>query len=114
MRTMLQGLTLQMVLAFAVLAICILAYGESSTPAWWWVVLIGAALALVVFANAWPERRRVLVEPLSVKVTTFVATELVLPVLVLLTGLAAFLLGGDGWLDAAVVLAVTLALASLL
>jgi hypothetical protein len=108
-----QGLTLQMVLAFAVLAICILAYGESAAPAWWWVVLIGATLAIVVFANAWSERR-VLAEPLSVKVTTFVATGLVLPVLVLLAALAAVLAGGEGWRDVAVVLAVTLALASLL
>jgi hypothetical protein len=111
---MLQGLTIQMVLAFAVLALCIFAYGESATPAWWWMVLIGAALAVIVFVNAWHERRRVLAEPLSIKVTTFVATELALPVLVLLAALAATIAGGGIWLDIAIVLAVTLACASLL
>jgi uncharacterized membrane protein len=111
---MLHGLTIQMVLAFAVLALCIFAYGESATPAWWWMVLIGAALAVIVLANGWYERRRVLAEPLSAKVAAFVAAELVLPVLVLLATLAAMIAGGEIWLDIAIVLAVTLACASLL
>lgn len=109
-----QSLTIQMVLAFALLAICIFAYGESSTAAWWWVVSIGAALAVVVFANAWPERRRVLSEPLSLSTTAFVAAELVLPVLVLLAALASLSLGGEVWFDVAIVLGVALACASLL
>ncbi|MCC7252969.1 hypothetical protein [Hyphomicrobium sp.] len=109
-----QTLTVQMILAFAVLALCIFAYGESSSPAWWWMVLIGAVLAVVVLADAWPERRRALGEPLSVKVTAFVVADLVLPVLVLLAGLAALVMGGEGWLDAAIVLAVALAFVSLL
>jgi hypothetical protein len=109
-----QSLTLEMVLAFAVLAICIFAYGESSTPAWWWMILIGATLAVVVFANAWSERRRVLAGPLTVKATAFVAAQLVLPMLVLMAGLVAMTAGGDVWLDVAIVLAVALACASLL
>jgi hypothetical protein len=109
-----QSLTIQMVLAFALLAICIFAYGESSTAAWWWVVLIGATLAVLVFANAWAERRRVLAEPMSVSTTAFIAAELVLPVLVLLAALAALSLGGEVWLDVAIVLAVALGCASLI
>jgi hypothetical protein len=109
-----QSLTLEMVLAFAVLALCIFAYGESSSPAWWWMVLIGAALAAVVFVDAWSERRQRLAGPLTVKTTAFVATGLVLPVLVAAAVLGALLVGGDGWLDAAIVLAVALAVTALL
>lgn len=109
-----QSLTLQMVLAFAVLALCIFAYGESSSPAWWWMVLIGVALAVIVFVNAWGERHEKLDEPLSARVTAYVVAELVLPVLVVIAGLAALLMGGEVWLDAAIVLAVALACASLL
>jgi hypothetical protein len=109
-----QGLTVQMVLAFVVLALCIFAYGESSTPAWRWMVLIGAALAVIVFANAWPQRRAALAEPRSVKTATFFLAELALPVLVLMAALAAWIVGGETWLDVAVVLAVTLACVSLL
>lgn len=109
-----QGLTVQMVLAFGVLALCIFAYGESSTPAWHWMVLIGAALAVIVLANAWPERRTAMAELRSAKSATFVLAELALPVLVLLAALAAWMLEGEVWLDVAIVLAVTLAGAALL
>lgn len=109
-----QGLSVQMVLAFLVLALCIFAYGESSSPAWWWMVLIGAALAVVVFADAWSGRGQRLAGPLTVRTTAFVVTELVLPVLAAGAALAAFLLGGEGWLDAAIVLAVALACVTLL
>lgn len=108
------GLSIQMVLAFLVLALCIFAYGESSSPAWWWMVLIGVALAVVVFADAWSARRQRLAGPFTVKTTAFVATGLVLPVLVAGSALAAYLGGGEGWLDATIVLAVALACAALL
>lgn len=111
---MLNGLTVEMVLAFAVLVLCIFAYGESASSAWWWMVTIGAALAVIVFANAWSERRRILVEPMSAKVAAFVAAELVLPVLLLAAVIAAWFAGGEIWLDVAIVLAVTLACAALL
>lgn len=109
-----QALTVQMVLAFLVLALCIFAYGESSSPAWWWMVLIGTALAAVVFVDAWSTRRERLAGPRTIRTTTFVVAELVLPVLVAGAALAAFLLGGEGWLDAAIVLAVALAISALL
>lgn len=109
-----QSLTVQMVLAFVVLALCIFAYGESSTPAWWWMVLIGVALAVIVFVNAWSERRRVLEGPLTIRVTTFVTAELVLPVIVVLAALAAMIFGSETALDVAIVFAVTLAAVSLL
>lgn len=108
-----QRLTLEMVLAFAVLAICIFAYGESSAPTWWWMVMIGSALAAIVFANGWSERGTKLTRPPSAKVVSFVASELVLPVLVLASALTAWVTGGETWLDAAIVLAVALAALSL-
>lgn len=102
------------VLAWAVLALCVFAYVQSSLAAWWLLVVAGNVLAVVVFARAWAERRPILDEPLSTKVMAFVSAELLLPVLVILTSLAAMIAGGGGWLDAAIVLAVTLACVSLL
>lgn len=109
-----QSLTVQMVLAFIVLALAIFAYGESTSPAWWWMKLLGATLAVVVFADAWSERRERLAGPLTPRTTAFVLTDLVLPILVACAALAAFLIGGEGWSTTAVVLAIALAIVSLL
>lgn len=109
-----QSPILQLVLAFAVLALTIFAFGDSASPAWWWATLTGAALAAVVGADGWSERRSALAEPLSAKVTAFVATRLVLPVLVLVAAAAAWGTGDVFWRDVAAFLAVVLAVASLL
>lgn len=106
--------TLQLILAFAVLALVIYAFGDSASPAWWWAILIGAALAAVVLAGGWSERGRMRSEPLTAKLGAFVVSELVLPVLVLAAAAVAWITGGANWLDAAAVLVTALALVSLL
>ncbi|WP_072396624.1 hypothetical protein [Hyphomicrobium sp. CS1GBMeth3] len=109
-----ERLTLEMVLAFAVLALGIFAYGESASPAWWWMVLLGAALALVVFVDAWSERHTRYQRPVTLRTSAFIAAELVLPVLVLAASALALTEGGEVWYDAAIVLAVALAIFALL
>ena len=105
---------LQLVLAFAVLALTIFAFGDGEQPAWWWVTLVGAALAAVVGADGWSERKRALEAPMSAKVTAFVATRMALPVLVLVAAAAAWGTGGILWRDITAVLAVGLAISALL
>jgi hypothetical protein len=106
--------TLEYVFAFAVLAIAIFSAGGAASPAWWWIVFIGAALAAVVLARAWPGRAAILAEPLTARVGAFVAGHLVLPPLVLVAAIAALAAGGGTALDVAVVLAVALAVVALL
>ncbi|HEX2839881.1 hypothetical protein [Hyphomicrobium sp.] len=97
------------ILAFAVLAISVFAYAQPAPRAWWWAIAVGAALALFVFVRAWSGRLSTLAGPLSLPVTTFVVAELLLPVLVVTAALVAWIAGGEGWLDAAIVLSITLA-----
>lgn len=105
-----QSRTGQKILAWATLGLCILAYARPAFSAWWWVVLVGAALAVAVFLRALGERKAMLAGRLS----AFVAAELMLPVLVMLAGLVATIAGDGVWLDVAIVLAVALACVSLL
>lgn len=105
---------LQLVLAFSVLALAIFAFGDGDSPAWWWATLTGAALAAVVGAEGWSERKSALSEPFSRKTALFVAIRLVLPVLVLVTAAAAWGTGGVLWRDVAAVFAVALAISALL
>lgn len=109
-----EKLTLEMVLAFAVLALGIFAYGESASPAWWWMVLLGGALGLVVFVDAWSERETRYKMPLDMRTGASIAAELVLPVLVICAAAAAFMLGGDTWFGLAIGLAIALAISALL
>lgn len=105
---------LQLVLAFGVLALAIFAFGDGESPAWWWTTLVGAALAAVVGADGWSERKRATGGPVSAKVTAFVATRLVLPILTILAAAAAWGTGETLWRDVAAVLAVALAVSALL
>ncbi len=102
------------ILAFAVLAICIFAYAQPAPQVWGWVIAVGSALAVLVVVRAWSERLSTLAGPFSLTVTTFVVTELLLPVLVVAASLVAWTAGGEGWLDAAIVLSITLACVCLL
>ncbi|MGE0022896.1 MAG: hypothetical protein AB7S70_04605 [Hyphomicrobium sp.] len=104
-----QGKTGASALALVVLGLCILAYARPELAAWPWVAVAGGVLAGAVLLHAWQRRRSVLGGPLNIAVTTFVLTELLLPVLVAVAALAAWLTGSSGVLDAAIVLAVTLA-----
>ena len=106
--------TLEMVLAFAVLAIAIFTAGFEVNAAWWWIAIIGCALALVVLSRAWPERNEVFAEPLTIRVTTFVVGELLMPPLVIIAGVAAVVAGGGFALDLAVVLSVMLSVVVLI
>ena len=109
-----ESLTLEMVLAFAVLALGIFAYGESASPAWWWMVLLGGALSPVVFVNGWSARKEKLAGPLTLRGAVFVAAELVLPVVALCAVAVALTIGGDGWHNAAIVLSIALSVAALI
>ena len=109
-----QSPILQLVLAFSVMAFTIFAFGDSASPAWWWATLTGAALAAVVGVDGWAERRRILAQPMAGKGGIGIATRMVLPVLVLVAVAAAWGTGDVLWRDVAAVLAVALAIASLL
>jgi len=104
-----QGKTGVSALSLAVLGLCILANARPELAAWPWVAMAGVALASAVALRAWLGRRRVLDGPLNIRVTTFVLAELMLPALVVIAALAAWLTGLSGVLDAAIVLSVTLA-----
>lgn len=109
-----QSSILQLVLAFSVMAFTIFAFGDSNSPAWWWATITGAALAAVVGVDGWAERKTLLAPPLSGKSGLAIATRLVLPVLVLVAVAAAWGTGDVLWRDVVAVLAVALAIASLL
>ncbi|HRN84440.1 MAG TPA: hypothetical protein PK857_06440 [Hyphomicrobium sp.] len=111
---MLHSSILQLVLAFSVMAFTILAFGDGASPAWWWATITGAALAAVVGVDGWAERTNLLARPVSGKSALGIATRLVLPVLVLVAVAAAWGTGEVLWRDVAAVLAVALAIASLL
>lgn len=106
--------SLQMVLAFAVLALAIVSYGDGQAPAWNWLVLIGVALAAVVVVDAWADRARLWQEPLTVRLAADVAAGLLLPALVALALGIALLTQAEVWLDVAIVLIVALAVVALI
>lgn len=96
------------------MALTIYAVGDSASPVWWWVTIIGAALAAVVGADGWTERRGLFSDPLSRKSAIGISTRLALPVLLLAAVGAAWGTGAVLWRDVAVVLAVALSIAALL
>lgn len=105
---------LQLVLAFSVMALTIYAVGDGTSPVWWWITLLGAALAGVVGADGWTDRRQLLAEPTTQKGALGIATRLVLPVLVLAASAAAWGTGDILWRDVTAVLAVALSISALL
>ncbi len=105
---------LQLVLAFSVMALTIYAVGDGASPVWWWITLLGAALAAVIGVDGWTERRALLAEPMTRKGSLGIATRLVLPGLVLAAAAAAWGTDAVLWRDVTAVLAVALSISALL
>ena len=99
-------------LALAVLGLSAYAYWQSYSPAWRWAIGVAMVLAVVVGARAVAERKQVLGQPLSVKVSSFYVLRLFLPVVVVLLGLVGLFAGPGELQTAAIIMAVCFALGS--
>ena len=103
---------MQRLLAFAIFGLSAFAYWQPYPQAWPWVIGASMAVAIYVIVSAVAERKQVLEQPFSIKVSLFFLSKFIWPVVVIVLGAAALLLS-PGLQDAAVIAALVLAIALL-
>jgi hypothetical protein len=82
--------------------------------AWQWVLATSLVLAVLLLMRAYVERERLSWRPKSVAVTGFVASKIILPLLVISTGFAGLIADNDALMEVALLNSVALAIAALL
>ena len=82
--------------------------------AWQWVLTTSLVLAVLLLMRAYVERQRLSSRPMSIAVTGFVASKIILPLLVISTGFAGLISDNDGLMEVALLNSVVLAIAALL
>ncbi len=82
--------------------------------AWQWVLALSLVLAVLLLLRAFAERERLFSRPMSIAVTAFVASKIILPLLVISTGFAGLISDSDALMEVALLNSVVLAIAALL
>jgi hypothetical protein len=82
--------------------------------AWQWVLTTSLVLAVLLLMRAYLERERLASRPMPIAVMAFVASKIILPLLVISTGFAGVISDSDALMEVALLNSVVLAIAALL